>query len=57
MTKVYADKELGFEKGAFARPVRRLSVELDCGLYEDPTAEVDSLSTEFQERLDSEEIY
>lgn len=34
MTKVYADKSLGYTKGPFPRPERPLSIEIDCDLYE-----------------------
>ncbi|BDD06194.1 penicillin-binding protein 1A [Aureibacter tunicatorum] len=33
MTKVYADKELDVEKGAFPRP-RKLSKEIDCNIFQ-----------------------
>jgi penicillin-binding protein 1A len=34
MTKVYADKSLGYTKGAFPRPERPLSIEINCDVYE-----------------------
>lgn len=34
MTKVYADKTLGYTKGAFPRPERPLSIEINCDVYE-----------------------
>ncbi|GAA0877718.1 transglycosylase domain-containing protein [Algoriphagus jejuensis] len=34
MSKVYADKSLGYTKGPFPRPERPLSIEIDCDLYE-----------------------
>ena len=34
MTKVYADKSLGYTKGPFPRPDRPLSIEIDCDVYE-----------------------
>lgn len=34
MKKVYADKSLGYTKGAFPRPERPLSIEIDCDVYE-----------------------
>ncbi|MHA7131346.1 penicillin-binding protein 1A [Algoriphagus namhaensis] len=34
MTKVYADKSLGYTKGPFPRPERPLSIEIDCDVYE-----------------------
>lgn len=34
MTKVYDDKTLGYTKGAFPRPERPLSIEINCDVYE-----------------------
>jgi penicillin-binding protein 1A len=34
MTKVYSDKTLGYTKGAFPRPERPLSIEINCDVYE-----------------------
>ncbi len=34
MTKVYSDKSLGYTKGAFPRPERPLSIEINCDVYE-----------------------
>jgi penicillin-binding protein 1A len=34
MAKVYDDKSLGYTKGAFPRPERPLSIEIDCDKYE-----------------------
>lgn len=34
MTKVYEDKSLGYTKGAFPRPERPLSIEINCDVYE-----------------------
>ena len=34
MEKVYADKNLGYTKGAFPRPDRPLSIEINCDRYE-----------------------
>lgn len=34
MTKVYADESLGYTKGAFPRPERPLSIEINCDVYE-----------------------
>jgi penicillin-binding protein 1A len=36
MTKVYADEELGYEKGPFPRPIRKLNIEIDCDVYKSP---------------------
>ncbi len=43
MEKVYADETTGITKGTFPRPLRRLSVELDCNQYEDLNPESDSV--------------
>lgn len=60
MLKVYADEELGYEKGPFPRPIRPLSVEIDCRKYNHPEfQDKDSLDIETQpvEKLDQEDIY
>ncbi len=36
MQSVYADSLLGYEKGPFPRPIRPLSVEIDCAKYQNP---------------------
>ncbi len=36
MLKVYADESLGYEKGAFASPIRPIRVELNCERYRNP---------------------
>lgn len=43
MTKVYADPTLGIEKGEFPRPVKPITVELDCSKYDNLTQPSDSL--------------
>jgi penicillin-binding protein 1A len=43
MEKVYQDPETGITKGAFSRPVRRLSVEIDCDQYDDFNEPSDSV--------------
>ena len=60
MLKVYADKELGYEKGAFPKPVRPLSVEIDCDKYRNPSLnQADSLAVKQQpaDKLDQSEIF
>lgn len=60
MLKVYADKELGYTKGPFPRPIRPLSVEIDCRKYNNPDLQdLDSLDIDLQpaEKLDQEDIY
>lgn len=46
MTKVYADPTLGIEKGSFPKPVKPISVELDCNEYQDITLPSDSIRSE-----------
>ena len=43
MERVYQDPEAGITKGPFPRPIRRLSVEIDCDQYDDLGEESDSL--------------
>ena len=44
MRKVYADQELGYEKGPFPRPIRQLNIEIDCDVYKSPAINlIDSL--------------
>jgi len=61
MQKVYADEELGYEKGAFPRPTRPLSVEINCEVYENPDFEMaseDSVRNINQkDKLDVNEIF
>ncbi|MAE83828.1 MAG: transglycosylase [Flammeovirgaceae bacterium] len=46
MTKVYADPTLGIEKGSFPKPVKPITVELDCNQYQDVTLPSDSIRSE-----------
>ncbi|MDH3708971.1 MAG: transglycosylase domain-containing protein [Cyclobacteriaceae bacterium] len=46
MEKIYTDKSTGIEKGPFPRPLRRLSVEIDCDQYQDLNAASDSLNVD-----------
>jgi penicillin-binding protein 1A len=46
MEKVYNDAATGITKGPFPRPIRRLSVEIDCDQYQGITGETDSLEIE-----------
>ena len=58
MQSVYADSVLGYEKGPFPRPIRPLSVEIDCAKYQNPEL-IDLDSTQIQrtiDRLDQDEI-
>lgn len=59
MQKVYADSVLGYEKGPFPRPIRPLSVEIDCDKYQNPEF-VGMDTVNFEEaidRLDQDKIY
>jgi penicillin-binding protein 1A len=60
MLKVYADERLGVEKGPFPRPIRPLSVEIDCSKHDQMyQAEGDStIVNDFQvEELNQDDIY
>lgn len=59
MQSVYADTVLGYEKGPFPKPIRPLSVEIDCAKYQNPElADMDSVDIEQAiDRLDQNEIY
>ena len=55
MKAVYDDERLDYEKGAFRRPARGISIEIDCEKYTPkPGEEVDSLRLE-EERLEVDE--
>ena len=58
MQSVYADSLLGYEKGPFPRPIRPLSVEIDCEKYQNPElVGLDSLEIERPiNRLDQDGI-
>ena len=59
MQSVYADSLLGYEKGPFPRPIRPLSVEIDCAKYQNPElSDMDSVDIEQAiDRLDQNEIF
>ncbi|MEQ8469983.1 MAG: transglycosylase domain-containing protein [Marinoscillum sp.] len=46
MTKVYADPTLGIEKGSFSRPIKPVSIELDCSQYKEVIQPQDSIRSE-----------
>ncbi|MEQ9304420.1 MAG: penicillin-binding transpeptidase domain-containing protein, partial [Marinoscillum sp.] len=46
MTRVYADPTLGYEKGSFDRPIKPISVELNCDEYKEVIQPTDSISSE-----------
>jgi penicillin-binding protein 1A len=58
MQKVYADSTMGYEKGRFPTPIRKLSVEIDCDKYQNPElAEMDTVDLDQAiERLDRDAI-
>ncbi|MFH6983216.1 transglycosylase domain-containing protein [Marinoscillum luteum] len=43
MLKIYADPTLGYQKGPFDKPLKPISVELDCDKYNDVLQPTDSL--------------
>jgi penicillin-binding protein 1A len=59
MQSIYADSLLGYEKGPFPKPIRPLSVEIDCTKYQNPElADMDSVDIEQAiDRLDQNQIY
>ena len=46
MERVYSDSETGITKGNFPKPIRKLSVEIDCDQYDDITEDSDSVVIE-----------
>jgi penicillin-binding protein 1A len=60
MRKVYQDEELGYEKGPFARPIKPLSVVIDCDVYKSPVLSTsDSLHFEEEpiEEINESDIF
>jgi len=59
MQSIYADTVLGYEKGPFPKPIRPLSVEVDCAKYDNPElADMDSVDIEQAiDRLDQDDIF
>jgi penicillin-binding protein 1A len=55
MTSVYADKDLAITKGAFDQPMRELSIEIDCDLY-DQTTTSDTLNINF-DNINEDDIF
>ncbi|MEQ8715584.1 MAG: transglycosylase domain-containing protein [Cyclobacteriaceae bacterium] len=55
MTSVYADKDLGITKGPFDQPMRELSIEIDCDLY-DQTSVTDTLNINF-DNINEDDIF
>ena len=52
MQQVYADPTLGYTKGPFPKPVKPISVELDCSKYESATQPNDSITYDVVEEED-----
>lgn len=46
MLNIYADPTLGYTKGAFDRPVKPISIELDCNKYDDLIQPADSIQVD-----------
>ncbi|MGB3852618.1 MAG: transglycosylase domain-containing protein [Tunicatimonas sp.] len=59
MKAVYDDERLDYKKGAFRRPARGISIEMDCGRYQpEPGEEIDSLRLEEENlEVDESEIF
>lgn len=59
MQSVYADSVLGYKKGPFPRPIRPISVEVDCAKYQNPElSEMDSVNVRHKiKRMDQSEIF
>ena len=60
MLKVYSDPALGYEKGDFPEPRKRLSVEIDCTKYSNPfVQESDSIDIDslFMDEIKEDEIF
>ena len=55
MLKVYADPDLGIEKGDFPRPANGLSIELDCSKY-NPSEESDTLNIDIN-KVSEDDIF
>jgi len=56
MLNVYKDPLLDYQKGPFAKPLNRLSVEIDCDVYNNlRTNELDSLMNEV-EQIDEDDF-
>ncbi len=60
MLRVYSDPALGYEKGDFPQPRRKLSVEIDCTKYSNPfVIESDSIDIDslFMDEVKEDEIF
>ncbi|MDN5204060.1 transglycosylase domain-containing protein [Fulvivirgaceae bacterium BMA10] len=58
LTKIYQNEELGYEKGPFKRPVKRLPMELDCDKYEGLIFnEVDSVMVDTTDKIEEKDIF
>jgi hypothetical protein len=56
MTKVYDDSELNIKKGPFDRPLKSLSIEIDCKRYDPNYAPIDSLNINF-DNINQDDIF
>jgi len=58
MQSVYADSVLAYKKGPFQRPIRPLSVEIDCAKYQNPElSDMDSVDMQQKiKRMDQDDI-
>lgn len=54
MTKLYADPTLGYTKGEFDKPVKPISIELDCDKYNQLTSPADSIQLDL---IDENDIF
>lgn len=59
MQKVYADSTLTYKKGRFPRPIRPMSVEINCAKYQNPElSDMDSVDVDQRiNRLRQEDIF
>ena len=55
MMEIYGDKELNIEKGKFDKPIKKITVEIDCSIYNNEIVS-DSLDT-ILDRIDASDIY
>jgi penicillin-binding protein 1A len=56
MTQVYNDTELNIKKGPFDRPLKSLSIEIDCKRYDPNYAPKDSLNINF-DNINQDDIF
>ncbi|MFY0599191.1 MAG: transglycosylase domain-containing protein [Cyclobacteriaceae bacterium] len=56
MLRVYADPTLGYEKAPFDRPIKPISIELDCEKYGNPVSPVQSDSVQYIQPLNPDDF-